>query len=151
MRAQRADLGLVDVRYPKSSGIQLIPGPHGADNGNVPGLGFHDQGDLRRDGIHGVYDIVILIKRKILRIFRQEECLMHRDLCIGIDVVDSCFHHIGFVLANGLSGGDDLPVEICQTYPVIVDQVKGANAAANQRSHTYPPTPPMPNTATREP
>lgn len=58
---------------------------------------------------------------------------MHRDLCIGIDVVDSCFHHIGFVLANGLSGGDDLPVEICQTYPVIVDQVKGANAAANQR------------------
>ena len=60
---------------------------------------------------------------------------MNRDFTIRVDAVDPGFRHIHLILAKGFPGGDDLPVQIGQGNPVMVDQIQRADPCAGQRFH----------------
>ena len=72
------------------------------------------------------------MKRKRIRIFRQEKAFMDVNFRIGIDLQHPVTHHFDFVLPHSFSRRYDLTVQICQTYLVIIDEVKGADPAAHK-------------------
>ena len=90
------------------------------------------QGQLGRDGIHRVHHIVIGLKVKGFRVFRQEEAGVGRHLHIGVDLQDPGLHGLYLQLPNGFPGGNDLPVQVGQAHPVVIHQVNGPQAAADQ-------------------
>ena len=57
---------------------------------------------------------------------------MYPHIRIRIDVQDTLLHDFRLIFSDRLSCGNDLAVQVRQTDLVIVDQVKGAHAAAHQ-------------------
>lgn len=55
---------------------------------------------------------------------------MYLHLCVGIDLQYALPHCVRLVLAHGSARCDDLPVQVGQAHPIVVDQVKRAHAAA---------------------
>ena len=58
---------------------------------------------------------------------------MHADIGLRIDVEHAVAHDVGLILADGLPRGDDLAVDVRQADLVVVNEVKGADAAADKR------------------
>ena len=69
---------------------------------------------------------------KITGIFGKKETPVNIDFRIRVDVQHSFFHNIRFVFSDRAVCRDDLPVEICETHLIVVNEVKGADAAAHQ-------------------
>ena len=57
---------------------------------------------------------------------------MHADIGLRIDVEHAVAHDVGLVLPDGLPCGDDLTVDVRQADLVVVNEVKGADAAADK-------------------
>ena len=55
---------------------------------------------------------------------------MNIHLDLRVDVQNTFFHNVYLVFANCTSGRNDLSVEICQTYFVIIDQVNCSDSAS---------------------
>ena len=91
---------------------------------------LYHQRDLRRHSIHSIDNIIVFFEGKFIGIFRQEEALVHLHLCVGIDLQYALPHRVRLVLAHGSARRNDLPVQVGQAHPVVVDQVKRAHAAA---------------------
>ena len=109
---QRIDVGLVDIRYAKSYGIEFISRSHGADDRNAGLLTLQHQFDLCRDRIDGVNHIIVLPEGKVRSIFRQEETVMDVHLRFGIDLLNAFFHNLRLVSSDGFLRRNDLPVDI---------------------------------------
>ena len=58
---------------------------------------------------------------------------MYADIGLRIDVEHAVAHAVGLILADGLPRGDDLAVDVRQADLVVVNEVKGADAAADKR------------------
>lgn len=58
---------------------------------------------------------------------------MYADIGLRIDVEHTVAHDVGLILADGLPRGDDLAVDVRQADLVVVNEVKGADAAADKR------------------
>ena len=83
---KRTHLGLVDIRDLELASIQLVTRAHAADDRHILLLRLHDQGNLRCHSIYCIYNIIILFKWKIIRIFRQEEAIVNIHLRIRVDL-----------------------------------------------------------------
>ena len=98
---QRIHFRFSQVRHLKAGGVQLISGAHGADDGHTGLFCLDHQRDLPRNGINGIHDVIILgeieliycvhhiivlVKGKIRRRFRQKEAVVLGDLGRRIDV-----------------------------------------------------------------
>lgn len=57
---------------------------------------------------------------------------MYADIGLRIDVEHAVAHDVGLVLPDGLPRGDDLTVDVRQADLVVVNEVKGADAAADK-------------------
>ena len=132
---QGAEGGLVDVRDLKSGGVQLVAGAHRADEGCTGGVGHLCQQELGGDGIDGIHHIVILGEVEFCCRIRQEEGREGTDLAVRVNGEDPLFGGIHLQLADSMMGGNDLPVDIRQADPVMVNQINGADAAAGQGLH----------------
>ena len=60
---------------------------------------------------------------------------MGTDLALRIDGEDPLFGSVHLQLTQRVMGGDDLPVDIGQTDPVVVNEINGTDAAAGQGLH----------------
>ena len=109
---QRTDTRVINIRNPESSGIQLVSGPHGTDDRNILFLCPHNTFKLCCHCIHGIYNIVIFFKRKVICIFRQKKTLIGSHIHIRIDFQHPLLHHLYFVLSNGLTRGNNLTVQV---------------------------------------
>ena len=58
---------------------------------------------------------------------------MYADIGLRIDVEHTVAHDVGLILADGPPRGDDLAVDVRQADLVVVNEVKGADAAADKR------------------
>ena len=54
-------------------------------------------------------------------------------ICVRIDIQDPLLHHFRFIFSDCLMGRNNLTVQIRQTHLIIIDQIKGSNAASCQR------------------
>ena len=54
---------------------------------------------------------------------------------IGVDRKDALFANVHFLSANGISGCDNLTIEIGQTHFVVINNVQLADSAPRQRLH----------------
>lgn len=64
--------------------------------------------------------------------FPAEKTVMDLHFHIGIDFEHALFHNFCFIFPNRLSCCDNLTVQICQTYFIIVNQIECAYACPNQ-------------------
>ena len=83
---QRIHFRFSQVRHLKAGGVQLIPGAHGADDGHAGGVAMGHQRQLGAHGVYCVHHIIVLVKGKIRRRFRQKEAVVLGDLGRRIDV-----------------------------------------------------------------
>ena len=90
--------------------IKLIPRPHAADDRDILFLRLHDKLDFCSYGIHRIHNIIIFVKRKIIRILRQEKALMDPYIRLRIDFQDAVTHHLCLILSYRLSCRNDLAV-----------------------------------------
>ena len=130
---QRADFGVINICHAESSRIQLIAGSHRTDHRDSQFLGSHDDLQFGGHRIHGVHDIVVLFKRKLIGIFRKKKAVVDIHLYIGIDLLHAVAHHLCLIFSHRFSGGNDLPVQIGQADLIIINQIKASNAAAHKR------------------
>ena len=129
---ERTHFRLIDIRHPETISIQLIARTHGTYDRDPQFLRAKNNLDLCGHGIDGVDDIIIVRKRKLPRIFREDKGFVCADPDIRIDLQHPFFHDIDLISTHCLSRSDDLPVKICEAHCVIVDQVKCPDTAADQ-------------------
>ena len=67
---KRVDRGLIDVRDLEFRRIELVTGTHAADDRRTGCLTGHDELDLRRYGIDGIDDIIVVFEMKFRTGFR---------------------------------------------------------------------------------
>ena len=132
---QGAYRGLINIGDFKLCGIELISGPHAADDGRPRLLRCQHQRKLRRHRIHRIDHIVIILEMKFVLRLRQIKGLVYRYLAVRIDFQNPLPHHIRLVFSHGLPGGDQLPVQIGQADQIIVHQIDGTHTGAHQRLH----------------
>ena len=60
---------------------------------------------------------------------------MYLHLCVGINLHNALPHRVRLVLAHGSARRNDLPVQVGQAHPIVVDQVKRAHAADSKDGH----------------
>ena len=58
---------------------------------------------------------------------------MHTYIRFRIDIQDPFLHNVRFIFSDCLIGRNNLTVQIRQTHLIIIDQIKGSNAASCQR------------------
>ena len=51
---------------------------------------------------------------------------------LGVDRMDSLFHDIYFIHADGFEGGDELTVDVAKGYGVVIDQYEMADSASGK-------------------
>ena len=130
---QRADAGFIDIRDPEAAAVQLVAGSHGADDRRAGLISAHHQRQLGRHGVHGINHIIIGVEREAFDVFRQYKALVDSHFGVRIDFKDPLPHHLDLIPPDGFTGRDNLAVQIGQTDLIVVDQIKGADAAARQR------------------
>lgn len=122
--------GFIDIRHTELGRIQLVACAHGTDDPGAGFLGPQNQRQLGRHGVHRVHHVVIFLEGEFPDVVPQDKGVVYPHLGLGVDVVNPLRHHFGFLLADGLDGGQNLPVHVGQAHPVVVDQI--------QRPHPRP-------------
>ena len=119
--------------------MELVGPAHGTNQTNAVVLSIFGNGELGRDGVDGVDDVVELAAR-LLQNAREEIIDVVAQQVFGtlddgggrIDIVDHGFHHVNLALADGAMKGDGLAIDIAGRDDVLVQNYKMTNAAAGE-------------------
>ena len=119
--------------------MEFVGPAHGANQTNLVVLSIFGNGELGRDGVDGVDDVVELAAR-LLKNARKELVDVVAEQVFGaldnggggIDIVDHGFHHVHFSLADGAVKGDGLAIDIAWSDDVLVKNDEMTNAAAGK-------------------
>ena len=101
--------------------------------------GVLDQGQLGRDRVDGVCDVVDFVWnlfKQSFKVIGENEGLKRKDLRLWIDVLDSRFHDLSLVHAHSTVIGNALTVDIGYGDRVVVNQNEAADAASGQGFNT---------------
>ena len=117
---QRAALGLGEVRHTELGGVQLIPGPHGREDGNGAAPCGLNQIQLAGDQINGVYDVIIRQTEELVTVRRLVFFGYQVEDTVGIDVLDALGHGGGFLQPKGGVKGFRLAIQVGESHLVVV-------------------------------
>ena len=119
--------------------MELVGPAHGANQTNALVLSIFGNGELGRDGVDGVDDVVELAVRllqnareELVDVVAQQVFGAFDNGGGGIDVVDHGFHNIDLALADGAVKGDSLAIDIAGRDDVLVQNDEMTNAAAGE-------------------
>lgn len=119
--------------------MEFVGPAHGANQTDVMVLSIFGNGELGRDGVDGVDDVVELAARllqnareEIIDVVAQQIFSSLDDGGGGIDIVDHGFHNIDLSLADGAVKGDGLAIDIAGRDGVLVQNHKMPDAAAGK-------------------
>ena len=119
--------------------MELVGPAHGANQTNVVVLSIFGNGELGRDGVDGVDDVVELAVRllqnareEIIDVVAQQVFSSLDDGGGGIDIANHSFHHVHLALADGAVKGDGLAIDIAWRDDVLVQNDEMSNAAAGK-------------------
>lgn len=119
--------------------MELVGPAHGANQTNAVVLSIFGNGELGRDGVDGVDDVVELATRllqnareEIIDVVAQQVFGALDNGGSGIDVVDHGFHHVHLALADGAMKGDGLSIDIAGRDDILVQNHKMTDAAAGK-------------------
>ena len=129
---QRAGRGLGNVRQLQPGRVELVSGSHGADDRNACGPGGEYDRQLSGHGVDCVHHVVVLGKIEFRDRFVRDKGLPGRQPDLRTDIQNARAGGVHLVLTDGASCGVDLAIQIAFADTVVVDQVKGAEAGANQ-------------------
>ena len=137
--AHRVAHGVKNVGKTQAFGVELVGPAHGANQMNVVVLSIFGNGELGRDGVDGVDDVVELAVRllqntceELIDVVAQQVFGTFDDSGGGVDVVDHGFHYIHFALADGAVKGDSLAVDVAGRDDVLVQDHKMTDAATGK-------------------
>ena len=119
--------------------MELVGPAHGANQTNVVVLSIFGNGDLGRDGVDGVDDVVELAVR-LLQNAREELVDVVAQQVFGaldnggggIDIANHGIHHVHFALADGAVKGDGLAIDIAGCDNVLGQNDEMTDAAAGK-------------------
>ena len=135
---QRTAGRLINIRHLKRGRIHLVARSHAADDRRIALLCLHHQLDFTGHGIDCVHNIVILGKIELIRRIRHVKHFVGMDHGIRVDLQNPLFCHVYFIFSDGFASCNDLSVQIRQTNFIVIDQVKGSNAASGKRFYRIP-------------
>ena len=128
-----------NVGKAEALGMELVGSAHGANQTNAVVLSIFGNGELGRDGVDGVDDVVELAVRllqnareKFVDIVAQQVFGALDDGSGWIDVVDHGFHNIDLALADGALKGDGLAIDIAGRDDVLIQNDEMTNATAGK-------------------
>ena len=137
--AHRVTHRIEDVGKAEALGMELVGPAHGANQTNAVVLSVFGNGELGRDGVDGVDDVVELAVRllqnareEIIDVVAQQVFGALDDGGGGIDVVDHGLHHVNLALADGAVKGDGLAIDIAGRDDVLIQNDEMTNAAAGE-------------------
>lgn len=135
--------------------MELVGPAHGANQTNVVVLSIFGNGELGRDGVDGVDDVVELAVRllqnareELVDVVAQQVFGAFDNGGGGIDIADHGIHHVHFALADGAVKGDGLAIDIAGRDDVLVQNDEMTDAPRASASQQLEPTPPQPSTST---
>ena len=119
--------------------MELVGPAHGTNQTNAVVLSIFGNGELGRDGVDGVDDVIELATR-LLQNARKELADVIAQQVFGalddgggwIDIVDHRFHNIDLALADGAVKGDGLAIDIAGRDGVLVQNDEMTDAAAGE-------------------
>ena len=128
-----------DIGEAQAFGMQLVAAAHGAHQANVVVLSILGDGELGRDGIDGV-DNVVERATCLLQNAREEFVDVVAQQVFGalddgggrVDVMDHGLHDVDFTLADGAVKRDGLTVDIAGRNDVFIQNYEMADAAAGE-------------------
>ena len=129
---QRTNRSLINVCYFKSSRIQLISGSHGTNDRCTAFLRLHSQLYLTSYSIYGICHIIILGKIKHRRCIWHKKSFPGMNHYIRINRQNSFLGCLYFIFPNCLLCCYNLPIQIRQTYFIIINQIQGAHTASGE-------------------
>ena len=119
--------------------MELVGPAHGANQTNVVVLSIFGNGELGRDGVDGVDDVVELAVRllqnareEIIDVVAQQVFGALDDGSGRVDVVNHSLHDVDFALADGAVKGDGLAIDIAGRDDVLIQNDEMTNAAAGK-------------------
>ena len=119
--------------------MELVGPAHGANQTNVVVLSIFGNGELGRDGVDGVDDVVELATRllqnareKLVDVVAQQVFGALDNGGGGIDIANHGFHHVHLALADGAVKGDGLAIDIAGRDDVLVQNDEMTDAAAGE-------------------
>ena len=127
--------GTEKVCYGELRGIRAIAAAHGRDDRDAGFLRLQDNLDFGGHRVNGIHHVVKLTKVKLSRILRKIEGWISVDDDLRIDVCNALARSIYLVSSDRTACGKNLAVQIGEAYPVIVDEIQGADAHAGQSLH----------------
>ena len=119
--------------------MELVGPAHGANQTNVVVLSIFGNGELGRDGVDDVDDVVELAVRllqnareELVDVVAQQVFGAFDNGGGGIDIADHGIHHVHFALADGAVKGDGLAIDIAGRDDVLVQNDEMTDAAAGE-------------------
>ena len=119
--------------------MELVGPAHGANQTNALVLSIFGNGELGRDGVDGVDDVVELATRllqnareKLVDVVAQQVFGALDNGGGGIDIANHGFHHVHLALADGAVKGDGLAIDIAGRDDVLVQNDEMTDAAAGE-------------------
>ena len=120
--------------------MEFVGPAHGANQTDVVVLSIFGNGELGRDGVDGVDDVVKFAVRllqnareKLVDVVAQQVFGTLDDGSGWIDVVDHGFHNIDLALADGAVKGDGLAIDIAGRDDVLVQNDEMTDAAGDAK------------------
>ena len=124
---ERIHLRLVDVQYLEQCRIEFVRRPHARDDRYTACAAPARQINLCRHRIHRIHDIIITLRKKIIRILRQIKRLYPCHLAVRGDTVNAHRHCFDLRHPNGIRTCVDLPVDIRHIDAVVVNECQMPN------------------------
>ena len=128
-----------NVGKAEALGMELVGPAHGANQTNVVVLSIFGNGELGRDGVDGVDDVVELAVRllqnareEIIDVVAQQVFGALDDGSGRVDVVNHSLHDVDFALADGAVKGDGLAIDIAGRDDVLIQNDEMTDAAAGE-------------------
>ena len=119
--------------------MELVGPAHGANQTDVVVLSIFGNGELGRDGVDGVDDVVELAVRLLQNARKEPVDVIAQQVFSSlddgdgrIDIVDHGLHHVNLALADGAVKGDGLAIDIAGRDDVLIQNDEMSDAAAGE-------------------